>query len=500
MNKVILIIILTCLISGNLIAQPRALVERPPSDEIFHKYHSDGYSSPTGSDVDSGLYAGLDKACRRDYAFRILFYGQSITEQGWWRRVSEYLKSEYRNTRFEIENKAIGGHPVNMLIKTAEADIYKYNPDLIIFHAYGPHHSYEDFIKNVRERTTSDVVIASDHVTADPQIREQTSYWKLMIWRHTRWMTWFWGGQPDYTWEAWMNYVFLPSIASKYKLEFIDVRSQWKRYVVDNNLKSKDLLMDSVHLNANGEYLMAEIIKSRLSKARLPNFGCENNNIYRVDPKKIKFDGGVDYKIKINGNRLELGFSGVGGSEMSIKIDGRPPSQYYKAFGFNRSSLYPGTTWPALLEIHKGPATPQEEAWSACVEPSKNGQEWNKFSVTGSSTGFDGSGQTNREFISDSGRILIGPDDWNLNYSKKVWGMDLEVKTCFFWDSLGPGPDKFSPQKLPADDVLSLSGLSNGRHTIELRGRDLSYVTSFRVFRPPLKCVGYYSIEYCYFP
>jgi RNA:NAD 2'-phosphotransferase (TPT1/KptA family) len=60
------------------------------------------------------------------------FYGQSITEQGWWKIVSEDLKTRFPNANLIIENRAIGGHSSQLLVKTAEADLYPFQPDLVI--------------------------------------------------------------------------------------------------------------------------------------------------------------------------------------------------------------------------------------------------------------------------------------------------------------------------------------------------------------------------------
>ena len=70
---------------------------------------------------------------------RILFYGQSITQQSWWREVERYLRATYTDAHLIIENRAIGGHASQLLVKTAEADLYPFQPDLLIFHVYGSH-------------------------------------------------------------------------------------------------------------------------------------------------------------------------------------------------------------------------------------------------------------------------------------------------------------------------------------------------------------------------
>lgn len=68
---------------------------------------------------------------------RVLFYGQSITQQAWWKEVEHYLRATYLNANLIVENRAIGGHSSQLLVKTAEADLYPFQPDLLIFHVYG---------------------------------------------------------------------------------------------------------------------------------------------------------------------------------------------------------------------------------------------------------------------------------------------------------------------------------------------------------------------------
>ena len=77
---------------------------------------------------------------------RVLFYGQSITEQAWWKMVADDLRRRFPNANLVIENRALGGFSSQRLVKTAETDLYSFYPDLMIFHVYGAHTNYEDII------------------------------------------------------------------------------------------------------------------------------------------------------------------------------------------------------------------------------------------------------------------------------------------------------------------------------------------------------------------
>ena len=88
------------------------------------------------------------------HTVRVLFYGQSITEQRWASFVEEGLRRRFPHANLIVENRALGGFASQMLVKTAETDLYPFQPDLLIFHVYGAHDKYEDIIRRVRARTT----------------------------------------------------------------------------------------------------------------------------------------------------------------------------------------------------------------------------------------------------------------------------------------------------------------------------------------------------------
>ena len=153
---------------------------------------------------------------------RVLFYGQSITEQNWSKLVADDLRKRFPNANLIIENRALGGFASQLLVKTAETDLYPFYPDLLIFHVYGAHNTYEDIIRRTRERTTADVLIMTDHVTKDEQLNEETDPSKLM--------------PSGKIWDSFMNYKHLPEVAKKYGCAILEQRNLWKQYLKDNNL------------------------------------------------------------------------------------------------------------------------------------------------------------------------------------------------------------------------------------------------------------------------
>ena len=60
---------------------------------------------------------------------RILFYGQSITEQKWSAMVEQDLRERFPHAKMIVENRALGGFSSQLLVKTAETDLYSFQPD-----------------------------------------------------------------------------------------------------------------------------------------------------------------------------------------------------------------------------------------------------------------------------------------------------------------------------------------------------------------------------------
>jgi lysophospholipase L1-like esterase len=408
---------------------------------------------------------------------RILFYGQSITEQDWWKNVAGDLKRRFPNANLIIENRALGGFASQLLVKTAETDLYPFYPDLMIFHVYGAHNTYEDIIRRTRERTTAEVLIQTDHVTQDADLNEETDPAKL---------------RPDgKIWNSFMNYLWLPTVAKKYGCALLPQRDIWKQYLKDYNLHAPQLLRDGVHQNDFGNYLMAEIVKADLvhrKDAHIAPMNCDTVHTYAVG-KDVTWQNGK-LTLPFTGNRVDL-IAKAGGSAgtMEIRIDGKRPSEHPELYGFTRALATPGGKWPVILKM--GWAKPlQAEDWSMQVTKDPANDKLFTFTVTGSKTGPDGSGRSDQRFVSNSGRIVIEPDDWNVEYSLALPGIKpVPDKFEVHWQAVPYGHDQFT---LPAVSdpsvetaVTVAQGLTNGKHTLEIIADPHTPIVAVRVHRPP---------------
>ena len=120
---------------------------------------------------------------------RILFYGQSITEQEWRKQVAADLRRRFPYADLEIENRAIGGFGAQLLIRPAEHDLYPFYPDLLIFYVFGSNKEYEQIIKSIRSRTTAEVLMQTDHMTKWPpavidMAKDKGAWWTDLMNHH----------------------------------------------------------------------------------------------------------------------------------------------------------------------------------------------------------------------------------------------------------------------------------------------------------------------------
>ena len=209
---VFLFFLVTFSISPNVRGQSFYPIPEVPHPEQFAK------------NISRSAYLLASSTEQEPKEVRILVYGQSISAQEWWMQVKSFLEKRYPNARINMLNKAIGGFSSDRLKLTVDNDVTTFYPDLILFHDYGGEPDYEEIIRTIRIRTTAEIVLQTDHIAV---------------------------GQ-DEKWHGRHNDVWLPELSRKYNLSLADVRTAWKKYLSQSNLKAKDLLTDGVHLNDHG--------------------------------------------------------------------------------------------------------------------------------------------------------------------------------------------------------------------------------------------------------
>ncbi len=405
---------------------------------------------------------------------RILFYGQSITEQSWSQEVAADLKRRFPNANLVIENRALGGFSSQRLVKTAETDLYSFYPDLMIFHVFGAHNDYEDIIRRARERTTTEVLIQTDHVTQDTDLSEETDPANI---------------RPDgKMWNSFMNYAHLPTVARKYGCGIMDQRSLWKQYLRDYNLHAPQLLKDGVHLNDWGNYLMAEFTKAylvRRADAPLDPMNCDTVRTFVVG-KDIQWENGK-LSLPFEGNRVDVIAGDGGAAPAAISIDGQKPSAMPELYGFTRALATPGGKWPVILKMSSQKPLQLEE-WTMQVAKDPADAKQFTFALSGSKTGPDGDGRSDQPFISNSGRVVIDPKDWDVEYALALPGIKpIPDKFVVKWQVVPHFVDTFvapQAQDKTIENVVTLAqGLKSGKHTLEIGGA--TNIAAIRVYKPP---------------
>ncbi len=473
MNKSVVSLLILVLLAGGLKAQEATGLAAYPRPKFL------GPVDSYGQNIQRTMYLLDSSTPHHRNTVKILFYGQSITEQRWSKAVTADLKARFPNANLIVENRAIGGFASPLLVKTAEADLYPFYPDLLIFHVFGSEVEYENIVRRVRQRTTAEIILQTDHLSAADSLDEPVTSTTISLSRLSPW--------AGDLWAPWMNYVFLPSTAAKYQAELINQRGLWKRYLRDFQLKPSELLRDDVHLNDRGCFLMAEIMKAYLRYD--PKYDNKNSAGWVQDFTVGRDVDWCDGKLTLNfiGNRVDV-ICGSGEAEPAdVQIDGQFPSQFPSLYACTRTTYFPDSLWPCLLQV--GSRAPLEvEDWTITLRDVAADMSQFRFDVVGSKTGPDGSGENDKPFVSDSGRVVIDPADWIFDYACNAYqrtvsdGFEIHwrVYPLFHDQFISPGIDD------PAIEttVVLAQGLPNAEHQLEICGDARTPVKAIRVYRP----------------
>ena len=452
-------------VAGPLVSPGRAGEPFPPvTPEVL------GDAAKFGANVQRTMRLLATSTPEKRNRVRVLFYGQSITEQKWADLVAADLKARFPHADLTVENRALAGYSSQLLVKTAETDLYPFAPDLVIFHVYGAHDKYEDIIRRTRERTGAEVLMQTDHVTKPADFTEETDPAKLP--------------PAGKHWDAFMNQNWLPGLAKKYGCELCDQRSIWKRYLTANKLTPKALLRDDVHLNAHGEFLMAECVKAYLRYDPAAKPAADDWHAV------VGFGAARAPLIvhKVTGSRVELLFQPGATKPVEVTVDGVKPSEIPGAYDFTRAMAKPGGKWPVVAGM-RPTGNPVAEQWT--MEMVKDGVKPKHFTftLTGSASGPDGEGRTDATFVSKSGRVTIAPDNWGVEYALALRGIKpVPDKLTVTFETVLQGADVvMPPEARPGCDRVAvvIGGLTNGRHQI-LLADESEGTAGVRVTRPPL--------------
>lgn len=419
--------------------------------------------NPTAERVSRVFDRMRRSTAERPETVRVLFYGQSITAQNWGMKyIVPELKRRYPTVRFVAENRAIGGYESPILIRTAEADLYPFYPDLLFFHVYGPIEKYTEIVKRVRSRTTADIVLWTSHLDKK-EGPDAAAISKLME-------------HPD------ARSVAIRKTADKYGCMFVDLRSKWCRMLLDKNICSGEMLVDSIHLKGSSLRPYADMIMEDLP--------FDGKLVANAAAGEIREVAG-SLKLEFDGNRVSAVSSGEVGAEYDVFLDGKPVESFGDMWTFTR--VTPGVTntvWPMLSMVCRSVPSCRREKWSLTFLDGFNAAGTViPYRVAGSVTGPDGVGCNTNDFRSFSGKVVIPAASWPVFGGE--WGRWKYLKQSPYaglsveWENVPMFVSPYAPGEKAVETVL-VQGCANGHHTLELKPRKRGRlgISRFRICRP----------------
>jgi hypothetical protein len=339
---------------------------------------------------------------------KVLFYGQSITKSGWDKAVLEHWRTQYPNTVFVVQNRALGGFPSQALVHTTEQDVEAFYPDLIIFHVYGDHRAYEKIIRLFRSLTAADIIVQTDHgeVMPDPHCVEGLHLTLFpaagcagFLWYHQR------------MWSDEMSYHKIPALAKKYALAVEPQRDWWRAYLIRTGINPQDLLSDDIHPNDRGKQLLAGFFNQYFD-GLVGQYKGESAKDVTVLPLTQGELASGNVPVHFDGSRLELVSSRPLAQWPTVTVDGQLPSNLDGCYQVTRASaLSTVSDWPALRRVvllHDHVA----EDWTATLSDFSSDQKNFSFTLQGTKSGPQGNGEAGQRFVSNSGNLEILPEDW----------------------------------------------------------------------------------------
>ena len=192
----------------------------------------------------------------------------------------------------------------------------------------------------MRENTTAEIAIQTDHITVLPV--------------------------PPGDWGDKMSYEYLPSYAKLYGCYMMDQRTLWKEYLETNHFEPKKFLRDGVHLNPDGCWLMSSIVDSFLVyRPDLPD----------TDWKNLARDYAVGKDVTVEGRQADARVHRQPrGRLLGLDRDGRgagrtPERQRCLLTARSPPSSPPSTTTPApsgtpSVAGRPSSASPGRSPWS----------------------------------------------------------------------------------------------------------------------------------------
>ena len=427
---------------------------------VAESVRADDAANPSVANIQRTMSRIAASTPEQPATIRWEFYGQSITAQSWTKLVEEDLTKRFPSVNFQFHKPAIGGFTSPALIRTAEHDLYPWYPDLLVFHVYGPVDKYEEIIRNVRERTTAEIVLWTSHLNSRETLDKN----------------------PD----ADARIVEIREIAKRYDCMLIDVRKKWIAYIKEHNLEPSALLRDGVHLNDDGVKLLASFISPELvpQPSLQTTAQAGKMTVVPLDSSAVSKDDAGNLTLTFTGNRVVAISDGSGSQPVDVLLDGAKMCCDPNHWAVTRPSVAPKMWMPAIKQVSVL-KKPMEQDWTlTCLPDSTPDGKRVHFRLEGSVTGPDGEGFSDEEFVSKSGCLAIDPADWHLAWCLMYKKMQLPEGFQVKWKTYPLFAAKYEPQPARSETVL-IENCANGKHQLTLRGQAAKTgIAAFRIDAP----------------
>lgn len=185
---------------------------------------------------------------------RIGFCGTPFTNNAWWTNFISHLERTYPDARIQAEFFGIERHFTEQLIRYAENRLFASGQDLVILQTVGYSLEFQRFVNELREKTSSDILVLTDLPRNENQLTEPTDP-KVIVPNPATFKV-----SPE-TWPSWYNNVWLPFHCDEKSLAKADVRAEAKKFLRQQNLKPDALLLGNHQLTELGNKLVLETLK-----------------------------------------------------------------------------------------------------------------------------------------------------------------------------------------------------------------------------------------------
>lgn len=331
-------------------------------------------------------------------------------------------------------------------------------PDLVLIYTIGKPEDLDKLIVELRTHTTADIIVPSIHW------RERDQH--------------LWGKSEN---AADQDVGRVREICRKHHVEFIENRRDWAEYLKANKLPISALLKDAVHQSDYGAQIINANILAHLRRPAQVSYDPASRE-RRIPPVR-----GDDESIKVTftGNRIDLiGRKSPTGGTFRVLLDGKPAGQ---TDAFVLSYIQPDAK---NAREGKG-AVPRDQAPHGVTLGSRIvPQVWTivmtsdtgDYTLHGSVTGADGTGNAFQLFTSTSGQIIVEPELWRRAERNRTGDrFTFEVRRAAVSEVAFHGP---------ADQRFRLrvaQALPTGEHTLVLAptGEGEATIEAFEVFQPP---------------